>query len=421
MAADRLNAVRDAIDADVAAISHAREITPPDDESPPLDVYVGDVAAVAGEGADGQRDRQQRVPALDWAVLETQTPPERQWAIDHWLGMGHVTLFAGAGGTGKTGTAQAMGSCLALQREYLDYVPAPCRVLLWACEDDADELWRRQAAIARWLKVPLSAFSDCFFVHSYDGRQVELANLVDRSVLAAGSMLGELRQQIGDYKANVVMLDNLARLYGGNENDRHQVTSFVAMLTAAAAPTKAAVLLLGHPSKAAGSEYSGSTAWEGAVRARLYLGRTLPDADQKEHEPAEDDTVRYLCRRKANYTTRDWRRLHFRDGVMVPEVTPELITGRGHSSDYIRGVIERAVRKLAEMGEYGTASSASPNYLPKLALNYKLLERLTQKEFTAGMHDMRKDGQLIVKVVGKYGNRNPREGLVLRDGPEAHK
>lgn len=349
---------------------------------------------------------------LDWRALERQELPERQWAIEHWLGMGYVTLLAGAGGTGKTLIAQTLGSCVALGHEYLDCVPAKRRVLMWACEDDHDELWRRQWAIAKWLAVPLSEFDDRFLIHSYDGQEVALAGLSNQRLVST-PMLRELREQIGDYKADVVLLDNVARLYAGSENDRHQVTSFISMLTAAAAPTKAAVLLLGHPGKAAGSEYSGSTAWEGAVRARQYLGRTLPDAEKAEEEDSADDGLRYLCRRKANYSARDWRRLQFRDGVMVPEAP--VPTGAKVGTEFARDIVTHAVRKLATMGIYGVSSTSSANYLPKLASQYKLLERLSKKEFTVAMRSMQSDAVLVMTVVGKYANRNPRQGLMLAE------
>jgi RecA-family ATPase len=352
-------------------------------------------------------------PTLDWSILESLSTPERQWALDHWVPMRHVTLLAGAGGVGKSLVAQAMGSCLALRREYIDWPPQQRRVLAWFCEDDRDELWRRQLPIAKLLDVPLSAFGD-FTALSYDGQDVELAGITEQR-LSPSSMLIELREQIGDYKADVVFLDNIARLFGGNENDRHQVTTFIAWLTRAAQPTGAAIVLLGHPGKAQGSEYSGSTAWEGAVRARLFLGRTLPDADQDHaDEPTEDDGVRYLCRRKANYSPRDWRRLTFRDGVLVPDATPE--TNRrngGVSIEYSRDVVGRAVRKLADMSQWGVAGKNSPNFLPKLARTYKLLENITERDFTQAMRAMEKEGALVKAKVGQYGNRNKREGLVL--------
>jgi hypothetical protein len=388
---------------------------PPEDGVPFND---GDEPRVNGHDP-AERDEPSPMPSfapLDWRALESQTPPERSWAIEYWLGMGHVTLMAGDGGSGKTGVAQALGSCLALRREYLDWVQAERQVLMWACEDDIDELWRRQVAIAKWLDVPLSAFANRLHVYSYNGQLVELAGLVEQHQLAPAPMLKVLREQIGDHKADVVLLDNIARLYGGNENDRHQVTSFIAMLTGAAAPTNAAVLLLGHPGKAAGSEYSGSTAWEGAVRARWYLGRTLPGAkpdDDDERDDRTDDGVRYLCRRKANYSPRDWRRLQYLNGVMLAEAKLDNGNLGKPGTVYMREVVGSAVRKLAEMKEHGVAATSSTKYLPRLAAQYKLLDRLSEREFTSTMREMRKDGTLIAVVVGQYANRTPREGLIL--------
>lgn len=350
-----------------------------------------------------------------WSALQGRALPEREWAIDHWLPMGHVTLLAGAAGAGKTLVAQALSSCLCLQREYLDYVPKARRVLMWACEDEHDELWRRQSAIGTWLQEPLGAFAEKFTLFSYQGKLVELAGITDQK-LSVQPMFKELREQIGDYRSEVVVLDNIARLYGGNENDRHQVTSFVAMLTNAAASTNAAVLLLGHPGKAIGSEYSGSTAWEGAVRGRLYLGRKLPDEEGKEtgpEEPEPDETLRYLCRRKANYSSRDFRRLKYADGVMTAEPAPEPGQSTGVSSQYAEEVVVRAVRALAAMKEHGNASTASPQYLPRLAQRYKLLDKLSTKQFTAVMYDLHAKSILAKAAVGMYPNRSPRFGLVV--------
>lgn len=375
-----------------------------EEEPPTIDSYAETPAKPA------------RTP-LDWAALQARTPPERAWAIDYWLGMGHVTLLAGGAGVGKTNVAQALGSCLTLRREYLDFPPSHRRVLMWACEDSEEELWRRQVAIAKWLGAPLTDFAGKFIALSYDGQLVELAALLEQRRLSATPMLSELRQQIGDYKADVVLLDNVARLYGGNENDRHQVTSFIAMLTGAAAPTGAAVLLLGHPGKAAGSEYSGSTAWEAAVRARWYLGRTLPGAKGQEEEgdARADDGVRYLARRKSNYGPRDWRRLHYREGVMVAEAAPEAAQRATLGDGYKRDVVATALRKLAEMKQCAVAASNSPDYLPRLAEQYQLLDRLSEKEFATTMRAMRKDGTIVTAPVGQYSNRTTRDGLAMKE------
>lgn len=355
-------------------------------------------------------------PPIDWSKLDGAEPPKRKWAIKHWIPMGHVTMLAGPPGSGKTLIAQAMGSCIALQREYIDHIPRQLKVLMWACEDDVDELWRRQLAIATALDVKLSAFADELVIYSYDGKLVELAGIVDRQLVAA-PMLGVLREQIGDHKADVVFIDNSARVYGGDENDRHQVTNFIAMLTGAARVRNAAIVLLAHPSKQVNSEYSGSTAWEGAVRTRLYLGRTLPDAKAKangeDEEIPDDDTVRYLCRRKANYSARDYRRLQYVKGVLVPDAMPEAALKLKITPELAREVVIRAVRRLKDLDQYGVLRQSSDNYLPRLVRVYQLNEGLPDKHIVSAMIALQKEGLLTQIEVGQYRNRSPRMGLTL--------
>lgn len=352
-----------------------------------------------------------RKAPMNWLDLAAKEPQARSWAINQWLGMGHVTLLAGAGGLGKTSVAQALASCVSLGRDYLDNVAEPRRVLMWACEDDHDELWRRQVAIAKAINVSINEFDERFALHSYDGEDVELCCLRDGTV-AISPMVEELTQQIGDYKSEVVILDNVARLYGCNENDRHQVTTFIAQLTRAARPTGASILLLGHPAKGPQSEYSGSTAWEGAVRSRLYLGRTLPGQEQPEQEQqGPDDGVRYLCRRKANYATRDYRKIRYLDGVMIPDDPPR--PASTHPTAFARDVVVRAITHLERLGKWGNASSASPEYLPKLAANYNLTEDVGSKQFASAMRELELSGAIKSEVIGQYSNRTPKKGFRL--------
>lgn len=350
---------------------------------------------------------------IRWALLAGKTPPDRDWVINHWIPAGEVTLMSGPGGAGKTGVCQALGSCVALGSDYVDSVPSPKRVLMWACEDSLAELWRRQVAICKWSNTPIEQFEEKLILQSYHGESVELSVPV-RDQLVRTKMLEELRQQIGDYKAELVILDNIARLFAGNENARYQVSTFIAHLSWAAQSTNAAILLLGHPAKQVGSEFSGSTAWEGAVRTRLYLGTKHPDEkldpNSDEGIPA-DDGMRYLCKRKANYSTKDYRRIQYTDGVMAPEDVERFQTPGKVDSEYAKGVVRSALRQLKSMSEFGVASKSSPSYLPKLAATHKMLDRLSVGHFTAVMNEMRKSGEIVVSQVGVYPNRSPRMGF----------
>jgi hypothetical protein len=342
---------------------------------------------------------------IDWADLEGRTPPERDWAIRGWLPMGHVTLLAGRGGIGKTLFAQCAAACMTVGEGYVDDVPRPLRVLFWPGEDEFAEIWRRQLAIVDRMGVSLSTFKDKLIVEPFDDRDMTLATVVYGN-LQPTRLLSELREQVHDYRADYVWLDSVARIFGGNENDRHQVTTFVSWIRSAAG--RAGIGLIGHPAKAGGSEFSGSTAWEGSVRSRLFLGTRLPDQETEGDDDLDDD-IRYLARRKANYADQDWRRLRYTGGVFVPE---QQQPGRHIGAEYAQDVVLRAVRKLADLGMHGNASTRSADYLPKLAKGYKLLDDLSEKRFAEAMRDLIKAGRLISAVVGKYPNRNPKHGLV---------
>ena len=280
---------------------------------------------------------------------------------------------------------------------------------MWGGEDDEAEFWRRQVQISSWMGRPLSALTERFYLHSYAGDDITLMAPV-YGALTATPMLTELREQVGDYRAEVVILDNIARMCGGSENDRHVVTTFCAVVQGVCAP--AAVVMLGHPAKSPGSEYSGSTAWEGAVRARLYLGDRPPDQEAEEDAPI-DDTVRYLARRKANYSALDIRRFTLAEGgVLIPDAL-EAAHATQPRGELLRDTVRRAVRKLAERDLHGTASTASPNYLPRLATQYKLLETSTAKAFASAMREMVMAGELVSREVGRTADRHPKFGLVL--------
>ncbi len=352
-----------------------------------------------------------RAEPLNWSDLATRgEPPARRWAIKGWLGFGHVSLLVGVGGIGKTLIAQQAGSCLALGRNFIDEVPGPLTTLAWCAEDDHDELWRRQCSVARWQDVKLDEYSGSLILEPRAGLDNALVTS-EFGRLMFTPLIEELREQAGDYRAEVVILDNIAQFYGANESDRHAVTAFLNALVGTL-PGRA-ILLLGHPSRGAGSEFSGSSAWENCCRTRLYLGDKLPDQGPDEAEPA--DGVRYLARRKANYSQKDFRRLTFSDGVLIPdsvEIEPGGIVAYAREGKAER-VVMSAVTRLQSMSVRTTDGTTSPNYLPRQILAYKLGEGMTKRELAEGMRRAMLAGKLVRGVVGKYENRAPMHGLTV--------
>jgi len=344
---------------------------------------------------------------LDWEALEEHgEPPPRKWALDYWLGMGHVTLLSGSGGLGKSILSQQLLTAIALGKPFISTVPEPRRALGWMGEDDEAELWRRQIAICKKFDVPLSSLRGRLDLYAMDRNECCLLDLMEGKTVRT-SLLKDLREQIGDIKAGIVLLDNISRLFGCNENDRHHVSNFYSALQWAASPTGAAVELVGHVAKIQNSEFSGSTAWENAARGRLWLTDKppdkKPDPDAGDAEPLD---LRYLAKRKVNYSSRDLAILRYADGAYDVIEHPK---GGGivASIDRARagGVVMRALSKLIELNFTTSDDWHSHQFLPRLIIEHSLAEGFTKRDLTDAMHLAVTDGE-IVRTMVKQANRS---------------
>ena len=229
-------------------------------------------------------------------------PPERRWLVRDWIAAGEVNSLYGGGAVGKSLLAWLLAHCAALGLPWLGLETVAGPSLYVSCEDGGDELHRRHAGIKAGLGYPIgNPFAGHVrWLDRKAGHDNRLAVLDQRGGLQDGPFLGELRAEILAVRPSLLVLDTLADVFGGEEINRTHVNMFVKgtlaglIALAAANAFGLTVLLLGHPSKSAiadGSGFSGSTAWDAAVRSRLYLERP------KEGSPDE----RILTRGKANY------------------------------------------------------------------------------------------------------------------------
>lgn len=350
---------------------------------------------------------------MRWAELQGKEPPPREWLVDHWLG-NTPTLIAGPGGIGKSLLAQMLATALATGRTFLDKIPEAVPTLYWACEDDHNELWRRQVAINRFFQLEMTDLEGKLVIEPRLGRENGLF-LPVYGVPTWTPVRNELYEQLNDYKSGALILDNIGQVFGCNENDRHHVTAFMNGI-AGLTEKQIADIILGHPAKAAGSEFSGSTAWENAVRMRWFLGTKLPDQEESESEP--DENVRYLAKRKTNYTVKDYRKLTYLDGVLRAE-SDELgpITARytfGARREAAEDSVLYAIEKLAEVKIHGRLGHSSPDYLVKKMIQMSLTGGNTKRELFDAMNRLVMDGRIHEVEVGKLNNRMPRMGVVKK-------
>lgn len=232
----------------------------------------------------------------------TGEPAPREWVVENWIPKGVITGLSGDGGMGKTLLAQQLLYAAGTGSEWLSLPIPKMRGLGVFCEDDLDELHRRHDAIKKSMGHSIGNPYEGVWIWPRVGSDNLLVTFDKDNKPSFSPFFEAINKHVLDHKIELLVLDNVADLFGGNEIIRAQVNFFVKSVCGAfiknakAVGFTLSVLLLSHPSQAgrnSGTGESGSTAWNNAVRARLYLTRPEDGiADQ-----------RVLTRKKSNYSS----------------------------------------------------------------------------------------------------------------------
>ena len=83
-----------------------------------------------------------------------------RWSVEDWLPFGHVTISYGDGGVGKTLLAQQLMASCAIGAYGMGLTPRRYKVFGLFCEDDADEVHRRQDRINDALGISWADLGD---------------------------------------------------------------------------------------------------------------------------------------------------------------------------------------------------------------------------------------------------------------------
>ena len=220
---------------------------------------------------------------VDGAEAMKAEVPERQWFIDGWLSAdkGFSVLYSGRGGSGKSASILDLIASLSTGCDWFGFpVKRGAKCLYVSCEDTQEELFRRwqmrrdrAGSVKDGLVALWSRFS-----------KISLLCEADRNGnLKRAPFFHELKSRARKFfgtEGGVLILDTVSDIFGGNENDRGQVSRFVkGFLGDIASDLGVTLVVVGHPAKnaASGSAYSGSTAWEGAFRCRWELNYQKQD------------------------------------------------------------------------------------------------------------------------------------------------
>jgi RecA-family ATPase len=228
------------------------------------------------------------------------SPKPREWVVKDWIPKNVVSTISGDGGVGKSLIAQQLLYAAGVNGKWLGLDVPAIRGLGVFCEDDKDELHRRHDAIKADLGHSIgNPFTDTW-IWPRVGSDNLLVTFDKDNRPTMSDFFRLILKNVMEKKIGLLVLDTVADLFGGNEIIRSQVNFFIKSTCGAFIKHAGdngldlTVILLAHPSqagKASGSGESGSTAWNNAVRARLYL--TRPE------EGLSDQRI--LTRKKANY------------------------------------------------------------------------------------------------------------------------
>jgi hypothetical protein len=250
----------------------------------------------------------------------TGSPAERGWVVEQWIPKGVITALYGDGGVGKTLLAQQLIYAAGVGGEWLGLDVPKLRGLGVFCEDDRDELHRRHDAIKTSMGLAIGNPFTETWIWPRVGSENILVTFDRNNQPILAPFFQQVAKHIVDKQIELLVLDTVADLFGGNEIIRAQVNYFIKSTCGSLIKemkehgVELTIILLAHPSQAgrnSGSGESGSTAWNNAVRSRLYL--TRPE------DGGPNDRI--LTRKKSNYAASGDETalpLQWHEGVIVP-------------------------------------------------------------------------------------------------------
>lgn len=218
---------------------------------------------------------------LEWlspARWQGLTPPRREWLVQNCFAAGNVGLISGDGGIGKTILLLQLMACAATGRSWLGLEVRQGRSLFLACEDDADELWRRLYDISRAMDVELADFGEHMLLRPRVGQQNALIEFERYTGKPQSTRLyTRLLTRARAFGATYIVIDTATQTFAGNQNNESHVAAYINQLRRLAISIQGIVILTKHPSVSglqSGSGLSGNVAWNNSVRSRLYFRKT---------------------------------------------------------------------------------------------------------------------------------------------------
>lgn len=339
---------------------------------------------------------------IDLASFVGKAIPARKFILPPFVPVGVATLLYGDGGLGKSLLGQTAQTAGALGSEWCGIACEPFSSLGIYCEDDTEELCRRQERINAFYGVT-EENADLLGeigVVSRVGFDNFLMVFSKTGIGEKTPFFKQIRERVLDEKRRLLFLDPLVELFGGDEIKRPQVRQFMGAMNALAYEMQGGLLLAAHPSAAglsSGSGTSGSTDWNNASRSRAYF--SIPKA---EDGAAPDEDARILSLKKANYAKRgETVALRYHNGVFIVD-RDETNAFRPTSETVFLDLLDKYV---AQKRRVSANPQAARTYAPTVFAMDKGRKGYRRGDFAGAMNRLFDEGKLEIRESGPPSKR----------------
>jgi RecA-family ATPase len=272
-------------------------------------------------------------------------------------------------------------------------------VIFYSAEEPEAEMRRRLVRVAEKRGINPDEIEQLFF-HFAEPDKALLGISTPMGTIAPTATFQALCRSVTDVRPALLIVDSVAAVFGGNQNDRVQTRTFVSMFRRLAREAGCAIVLLDHPSLSgmtSGTGRGGNMDWSNVVRSRLYL-RTVEE---------EENTFRELEVVKSNYGPAGEKvRLRWEDGSFVLKgalSTPQQAATFAKIDDLFVKLLE----ERNAQGRWVTPNRAT-GYAPKELAAMPSSSGCTATAFANAMERLLTAKRIIVETFGPPSKQRQR-------------
>jgi len=348
-------------------------------------------APVATFAANKQGQDIQPFETFDASQWEGVPIEPRRWIAHDRIPVGEPGIMSGDGGTGKTKLALQLAVAIAAGlRDWVGgVVDAEGPVIVFSAEEKLKEMHRRTLDVIQSRGL---SFGDLRGgLHFICDQDNTVLGAVDRNSIVQPTMsLLRLEKTVAAIRPALVIIENAADVYSGNESDRPNVTRFMrGLLGRLTSPCESTVMLIQHPSVSGlndGTGRSGSTGWNNAGRWRTNFTKSK-----------DGDDLRQLEIVKNNYgPTGEKIALRWERGVFVPEATAAASPYRAAAESKVDDLFLQLLDKATAQGR-PVRPNSGPGFAPATFQADPDAGGIKSVAFRAAMDRLFKAGKITTK------------------------